>query len=80
MTGHCNLRKHLHTMAIFTGNPVCRLCKDDEETVFHIVFECKVLARGWFNLLGLTNPGKEIDKNLVNRLLDLINPLKPRIV
>jgi RNA polymerase subunit RPABC4/transcription elongation factor Spt4 len=61
MTGHCNLRKRLHTMDIFKENPVCRVC------------ECEVLARWWFNLLGLINPGEEIPKrNLMNRLLDLV--------
>jgi hypothetical protein len=73
MTGHCNLRKHLYTMGIFKENPVCRLCNEEEETTFHIVFKCEVLARRQFNLLGLINPGEEIPKkNLVNRLLRLI--------
>jgi hypothetical protein len=45
----------------------------EEETTFHVVLECEVLARRPFNLLGLINPGEEIPKrNLVNRLLDLI--------
>jgi hypothetical protein len=33
MTGHCNLRKHLHTMGNFEENPVYRLCNEEEETV-----------------------------------------------
>jgi hypothetical protein len=73
MTGYCNLRKHLYTMGIFKENPVCRLCNEEEETTFHIVFECEVLVRRQFNLLGLINPGEEIPKrNMVNRLLHLI--------
>jgi hypothetical protein len=72
MTGHCGLRKHLHTMGIFKENRVCRLC-NEEETISHIVFECEVLALWRFNLLGITDLGEEIPmKNLVNRLLDLI--------
>jgi hypothetical protein len=60
-------------MGIFKETPVCRLCTEEEETTFHIVFECEVLAHRRFNLLGLINPGEEIPKrNLVNRLLDLI--------
>jgi hypothetical protein len=60
-------------MGIFNENPVYRLCNEEEETTFHIVFECEVLAHRWFNLLGLINPGEEIpNSNLVNRLLDLI--------
>jgi hypothetical protein len=60
-------------MGIFKENPVCRLCNEEEETTFHIVFECEVLASRRFNLLGLINPVEEIPKrNLVNRLLALI--------
>jgi 5-methylcytosine-specific restriction endonuclease McrA len=60
-------------MGIFKKNPACRLCSEVEETVSHIVFKCKALARWWFNLLGLINPGEKIPRrNLVNRLLDLI--------
>jgi hypothetical protein len=73
MTGHYNLRKHLHTMGIFKENPVCRLCNEEEETTSHTVFECEVPARRRFNLLGLINPEEEIPKkNLVNRLFDLM--------
>jgi hypothetical protein len=64
MTGHCNL----HTMGIFKENPVCRLCNEEEETTFHIFFECEVLACRRFNLLALLNPEEEIlMKNLANR-------------
>jgi hypothetical protein len=72
MTGHCNLRKYLHTMGIFKETPVCRLCNEEEETTSHIVFQCEALARWRFNLLGLINLGEEIPKNLVNSLLHLI--------
>jgi hypothetical protein len=60
-------------MGVFKENPVCRLCNEEEETTFHIVFECEVLARRRFNLLELVNPGKKIPRrNLVKWLLDLI--------
>jgi hypothetical protein len=60
-------------MGISRGNPVCRLCSEEEETVSHVVFECEVLARRRFNVLGVIKPGEEIPmKNLVNRILDLI--------
>jgi hypothetical protein len=60
-------------MGIFKETPVCRLCNEEEETIFHIVFECEVLVRRRFNLLGLVNPGEKIPRmNLVKRLLDLI--------
>jgi hypothetical protein len=32
-------------MGIFKENPVCRLCIEEEETTFHVVFECEFLAR-----------------------------------
>jgi hypothetical protein len=58
-------------MGIFKENPVCRLC-NEEETTFHIIFECEVMARRRFNLLELVNPGEKIPRrNLVKRLLDL---------
>jgi hypothetical protein len=48
------------------------LYSEKEETTFHIVFECEVLAVGDL-ILGLVNPGEEIPKrNLVHRLLDVI--------
>jgi hypothetical protein len=51
-------------MGIFKENPVCRLCNEKEETTFHIVFECEVLA--------FVNPVEKISgRNLVKRLLDL---------
>jgi hypothetical protein len=60
-------------MGIFKENPVCSSCSEEEETTFHIVFECDVLACRRFNLLGFINPGEEIPKrNVLNRLLDLI--------
>jgi hypothetical protein len=77
MSGHCNLRKHLLTMGIFKENPVCRLCNEKEKSTLHIEFECEVLARRRFNLLGFLNPWKKIPRrNLVKRLLDLIKGTK----
>jgi hypothetical protein len=32
LKGHCTLRKHMHRMRIFTGNPHCKLCGLEEET------------------------------------------------
>jgi hypothetical protein len=55
-------------MGIFKENPC-----SEEETSFHIVFECEVLAHRRFYLLGFVNPGEKIPRrNLVKRLVDLI--------
>jgi len=32
LMGHCTLRKNMHRMRIFTGNPHCKLCGLEEET------------------------------------------------
>jgi len=36
ITGHCRLRKHLHTLGI-VSEPDCRKCGMEEETAHHIV-------------------------------------------
>jgi hypothetical protein len=46
-------------MGIFKENPVFRLCSEEEDTTFHIVFGCEVLARRQFNLLGLITQGRK---------------------
>jgi hypothetical protein len=72
ITSHCNIRKKICTPWTSLRKTVCRLRSEEEETIFHIVFECKALACRRFNLLGLINLGEGIPKrNLVNRLLDL---------
>jgi hypothetical protein len=43
LTGHNNLRRHLHIMGL--GNdPICRKCGTEEETSVHILCECETLA------------------------------------
>ena len=43
LTGHNNLRRHLHLMGI-TNSPLCRRCGAEDETSAHIVCECEALA------------------------------------
>jgi len=45
ITGHCRLRKHLHTIGI-ASEPDCRKCGIEEETAHHIVCECKKIHQG----------------------------------
>ena len=59
MTGHGSFRKHLQTVGLFQGDPICRLCKQDIETAKHILFECEVLERGHLILGTLALDGIE---------------------
>jgi hypothetical protein len=45
LTGHAPVRKHLHTMDLFDGDPTCRFCGKETETVQHIICCCEALAR-----------------------------------
>jgi hypothetical protein len=45
LTGHAPVRKHLHIMDLFEGDPICRFCRKEAETVLHIIFCCEALAR-----------------------------------
>jgi hypothetical protein len=40
LTGHAPVRKHLRTMGLFEGDPTCRFCRKDAETVQHIICCC----------------------------------------
>ena len=37
------LRKHLRTMGIYEGDPICKLYGGDDETATHIIFSCEAL-------------------------------------
>jgi hypothetical protein len=44
------MRKHLCTMGLFEGDPTCRFCRQEVETVQHITCCCKALARKRYNV------------------------------
>jgi hypothetical protein len=44
LKGHVSVRKHLRTMGLFEGDPTCRFCRTEAETVQHIICGCKALA------------------------------------
>ena len=44
ITGHCLLKRHLRHW-IPVDNTDCTLCGEDDETYFHLVFECPALSR-----------------------------------
>jgi hypothetical protein len=52
LTGHAPVRKHLRTMGLFEGDPTCRFCRQEAETVQHITCCCEALARRRYNVFG----------------------------
>jgi hypothetical protein len=52
LIGHAPVRKHLRTMGLFEGDPTCRFCRQDVETVQHITCCCETLARKRYNVFG----------------------------
>jgi hypothetical protein len=52
LTGHAPVRVHLQTMGLFSGDPSCRFCRMEAETVQHITCCCEALARQRYNIFG----------------------------
>jgi hypothetical protein len=52
LTGHGPVRRHLQTMGLFSGDPSCRFCRMETETVQHITCCCEALARQRYNIFG----------------------------
>jgi hypothetical protein len=52
LTGHAPVRKHLHTMGLFDGDPTCTFCRKEAETLQHIICCCEALARQQYNVFG----------------------------
>jgi len=52
LTGHAPVRGRLCTMGLFDGDPTCRFCRKETETVQHIICCCEVLARQRYNVFG----------------------------
>jgi len=52
LTGHAPVKGHLCTMGLFNGNPSCRFCGMETETVQHITCCCESLARQRYNVFG----------------------------
>jgi hypothetical protein len=51
-TGHAPVRGHLYTMGLFDGDPTCRFCGKETETVEHIMCYCEALGRQRYNVSG----------------------------
>jgi len=52
LTVHTPLRGHLYIMGLFDGDPTCRFCRMETETVQHIICCCEELARQRYNVFG----------------------------
>jgi hypothetical protein len=52
LTGHVLVRRHMYIMGLFNGDPTCRFCRMETETVRHIICCCEVLARQRYNVFG----------------------------
>ena len=52
LTGHAPVRGHLRIMGLFSGDPSCRFCKMETETVQHITCCCEALARQRYSIFG----------------------------
>jgi hypothetical protein len=52
LTGHAPVRKHLNIMRLFEGDPTCRFCGSESETVHPIVCGCEALVRQRYKLFG----------------------------
>jgi len=52
LTGHAPVRRHLYIMGLFDGDPTCRFCRMEAETVQHIIRCFEVLARQRYNIFG----------------------------
>jgi len=52
LTGHAPVKGRLRTMGLLKGDPSCRFCEMETETVQHITCCCESLARQRYNVLG----------------------------
>jgi len=52
LTGHAPVKGHLRTMGLFNGDPSCRFCRMETETVQHIICCCESLALQRYNVFG----------------------------
>jgi hypothetical protein len=51
-TEHAPVSGHLFTIGLFDGDPICRRCGIETETVQHIVCRCEALAGQRYDVFG----------------------------
>ena len=52
LTGYAPVRGHLRTIGLFDGDPSCRFCGMETETVQKLVCRCEALSRQRYNVFG----------------------------
>jgi hypothetical protein len=52
LMGHVPVRRHLYIMGLFDGDPTCRFCRMETDTVQHMICCCEVLAPRRYNVFG----------------------------
>jgi len=52
LTGHAPVRGRLRIMGLYNGDPPCRFCRMETETVQHVTCCCEALARQNYNVFG----------------------------
>jgi ribonuclease HI len=67
-TGHAPVRGHLYIMGLFDGDPTCRFCRKEPETVQRICC-CEALARQHYNIFG--NPLVKLNDKSTSLVIDL---------
>jgi len=68
LTGHAPVRGHLYIMGLFDGDPTCRFCRMETETVQHIICCCKALAQSYNVFAKLTVEPRDISTASVRDL------------
>ncbi|KAJ4437542.1 hypothetical protein ANN_17687 [Periplaneta americana] len=71
ITGHDHFRKHLRTVGLYKEEPICRMCKQEEETASHILFDCSLLERERFSL-SITREDLGMDTNVGAKILSIV--------
>jgi hypothetical protein len=52
LTGQAPVRKHQRTMGLFEGDPTCRFCRKEDETVQRIICGREALAAQCYSVFG----------------------------
>ena len=77
VTGHGNIRSHLHRFKI-TETPTCP-CGTKDQTIYHLLFECELLNEERDNLISIVlkadvwpTSKNDLIENILKYLLNLL--------